>query len=219
MDAAYNLPRWLTRNKHDAEGMVQEAYLGAIFHDIHGTDTPTRLKSLEKDKLTQFDQSILPHMNAAYNLARWLTRNEHDAEDMVQEAYLRAFKFFNTFHGLDGRSWLLSIVRNVCYTWLQQNRAQELTTMFDEETHSVNGDTSNPATLMLQSDDQQIVRQAVEELPVEFREVVVLRELEGFSYNEIAEVAKIPLGTVMSRLARARERLKQLLCNRLKMEC
>jgi len=158
-------------------------------------------------------------MNAAYNLARWLTRNEHDAEDMVQEAYLRAFKFFNTFHGLDGRSWLLSIVRNVCYTWLQQNRAQELTTMFDEETHSVDGDTSNPATLMLQSDDQQIVRQAVEELPVEFREVVVLRDLEGFSYNEIAEVAKIPLGTVMSRLARARERLKQLLCNRLKMEC
>jgi RNA polymerase sigma factor (sigma-70 family) len=219
MDAAYNLPRWLTRNKHDAEGMVQEAYLGAIFDDIHGTDTPTRLKSLEKDKLTQFDQSILPHMNAAYNLARWLTRNEDDAEDMVQEAYLRAFKFFNTFHGLDGRSWLLSIVRNVCYTWLQQNRAQELTTMFDEETHSVEGDTSNPATLMLQSDDQQIVRQAVEELPVEFREVVVLRELEGFSYNEIAEVAKIPLGTVMSRLARARERLKQLLCNRLKMEC
>jgi len=219
MDAAYNLPRWLTRNKHDAEGMLQEAYLGAIFDDIHGTDTPTRLKSLEKDKLTQFDQSILPHMNAAYNLARWLTRNEHDAEDMVQEAYLRAFKFFNTFHGLDGRSWLLSIVRNVCYTWLQQNRAQELTTMFDEETHSVDGDTSNPATLMLQSDDQQIVRQAVEELPVEFREVVVLRELEGFSYNEIAEVAKIPLGTVMSRLARARERLKQLLCNRLKMEC
>jgi len=219
MDAAYNLPRRLTRNKHDAEGMVQEAYLGAIFDDIHGTDTPTRLKSLEKDKLTQFDQSILPHMNAAYNLARWLTRNEDDAEDMVQEAYLRAFKFFNTFHGLDGRSWLLSIVRNVCYTWLQQNRAQELTTMFDEETHSVDGDTSNPATLMLQSDDQQIVRQAVEELPVEFREVVVLRELEGFSYNEIAEVAKIPLGTVMSRLARARERLKQLLCNRLKMEC
>jgi len=219
MDAAYNLPRWLTRNKHDAEGMVQEAYLGAIFDDIHGTDTPTRLKSLEKDKLTQFDQSILPHMNAAYNLARWLTRNEHDAEDMVQEAYLRAFKFFNTFHGLDGRSWLLSIVRNVCYTWLQQNRAQELTTMFDEETHSVNGDTSNPATLVLQSADQQIVRQAVEELPVEFREVVVLRDLEGFSYNEIAEVANIPLGTVMSRLARARERLKQLLCNRLKMEC
>jgi RNA polymerase sigma factor (sigma-70 family) len=219
MDAAYNLPRWLTRNKHDAEGMVQEAYLGAIFDDIHGTDTPTRLKSLEKDKLTQFNQSILPHMNAAYNLARWLTRNEHDAEDMVQEAYLRAFKFFNTFHGLDGRSWLLSIVRNVCYTWLKQNRAQELTTMFDEETHSVNGDTSNPATLVLQSDDQQIVRQAVEELPVEFREVVVLRELEGFSYNEIAEVAKIPLGTVMSRLSRARERLKQLLCNRLKMEC
>ncbi len=180
----------------------------------------------EKDKLVGFEQTVLPHMDAAYNLARWLTRNEHDAQDMVQEAYLRAFKFFEGFHGAEARAWLLTIVRNTCYTWLQQNRAHEITTMFDEEIHSVDSDTSNPATLALQSADQQILRQALDELPVEsqaldelpveFREVVVLRDLEGFSYKEISDIANIPTGTVMSRLARARERLKRILCARLK---
>ena len=165
----------------------------------------------EKDKLARFEQIILPHLDAAYNLARWLTRNEHDAEDMVQEAYLRAFKFFSTFHGMDGRAWLLTIVRNTCYTWLHQNRAHEMTTMFDEEIHSVDTDTSNPATLAMRSADHQILTQALDELPVEFREVVVLRDLEGFSYKEIAGIANIPTGTVMSRLARARERLKNIL--------
>jgi RNA polymerase sigma-70 factor (ECF subfamily) len=168
----------------------------------------------EKDKLARFEQTIFPHMDAAYNLARWLTRNEHDAQDMVQEAYLRAFKFFHTFHGVDGRAWLLTIVRNSCYTWLQQNRRHELTTMFDEEIHSVESDTSNPATLALQSADHQILTQALDELPVEFREVVVLRDLEEYSYKEIADIANIPTGTVMSRLARARERLKKILCGR-----
>jgi RNA polymerase sigma factor (sigma-70 family) len=170
----------------------------------------------EKDKLARFEQLILPHLDAAYNLARWLTRNEDDAKDMAQEAYLRAFKFFDTFRGVDGRAWLLTIVRNTCYTWLQQNRAHDTTTMFDEEIHSVDSDTSNPATLVLQSADHQILRQALDELPAEFREAVVLRDLEGFSYKEIAEITNIPAGTVMSRLARARERLKQFLCNRLK---
>src|SRR2546422_608532 len=167
-----------------------------------------------KDQLVRFEQAILPHMGAAYNLARWLTRNDHDAQDMVQEAYLRAFQFFDGFRGVDGRAWLLTIVRNTCYTWLQQNRSHEITTMFDEEIHSLDSDSSNPATLVLQSADQEILRQALDELPVEFREVVVLRDLEGFSYKEIADIANIPAGTVMSRLARARERLKQLLCNR-----
>ena len=166
----------------------------------------------EKETLARFEQTIFPHMDAAYNLARWLTRNEHDAEDMVQEAYLRAFKFFNDFRGVDGRAWLLTIVRNTCYTWLHQNRAHEMTTTFDEEIHCVDSDTSNPATLALQSADHQILRQALDELPVEFREVVVLRDLEGFSYKEIAGIANIPTGTVMSRLARARERLKKILC-------
>jgi RNA polymerase sigma-70 factor (ECF subfamily) len=117
---------------------------------------------------------------------------------------------------VDGRAWLLTIVRNTCCSWLQQNRAHELTTMFDEEIHSVDSDSSNPATLVLHSADRQVLRQALDELPVGYREVVVLRDLEGFSYKEIADIANIPAGTVMSRLARARERLKQLLCNRLK---
>ena len=150
-------------------------------------------------------------MDAAYNLARWLMRNEHDAEDMLQEAYLRAFKFFQGFRGVDGRAWLLTIVRNTCYTWLEQNRAHELKTVFDEEIHSLDSDISNPATLALQTADHQILRTALNDLPIEFREIVVLRDLEGFSYKEIAEIANIPTGTVMSRLARARERLRGLL--------
>jgi RNA polymerase sigma factor (sigma-70 family) len=172
----------------------------------------------EKDKLARFEQTILPHMDAAYNLARWLTRNEHDAEDMVQEAYLRAFKFFNAFRGVNGRAWLLSIVRNTCYTWLHQNRIKETAISFDEQIHVVESDLSNPVTSVLRSDNSQMLRRALEELPTDFREVVVLRDLEGLSYREIADIAEIPLGTVMSRLARARERLKQFLCNRLEKE-
>jgi RNA polymerase sigma-70 factor (ECF subfamily) len=161
---------------------------------------------------------VLPHLDGAYNLARWLTRNPDDAEDMVQEAYLRAFKFFDTLRGADSRAWLLTIVRNTCYTWLQQNRAHDLAAPFDEEIHSSESDSADPATLVLQSASHRMLKRALEELPAEFREVLVLRELEGFSYKEIAEIAKIPPGTVMSRLARARERLKQLLCNRLKRD-
>ena len=182
--------------------------------DGNKTDEGAVLVVEEKDKRARFEQTILPHLNAAYNLARWLTRNEHDAEDMVQEAYLRAFRFFSTFHGMDARAWLLTIVRNTCYTWLHQNRAHEMTTMFDEEIHSVDTDTSNPATLAMRSADHQILNRALDELPVEFREVVVLRDLEGFSYKEIASIANIPTGTVMSRLARARERLKNILCGK-----
>ena len=170
----------------------------------------------EKDKLARFEQIILPHKDAAYNLARWLTHNDHDAEDMVQEAYLRAYKFFDAFRGVDGRAWLLTIVRNTCYTWLQQNRGHEATTLFDEEIHAADSENSNPAVLALQSADRQLLRHALEELPVEFREVVVLRDLEGFSYKEISDIASIPTGTVMSRLSRARERLKQFLGDRMK---
>ena len=169
-----------------------------------------------QSKLTRFEQSILPHLDAAYNLARWLTRNEHDAEDMAQESYLRAFKFFDGFHGTDARAWLLAIVRNTCYTWLHQNRGRETMASFDEEIHTIENEASNPAKLVLKSDDREMLKEALEELPVEFREVVVLRDLEELSYKQVAEVANIPLGTVMSRLARARERLKRILCTRLK---
>jgi RNA polymerase sigma-70 factor, ECF subfamily len=148
---------------------------------------------------------VLPHLDAAYNLARWLTRNPDDAQDMVQEAYLRAFKFFDALRGADSRAWLLTIVRNTCYTWLQQKRQRDLAVSFDEDVHSVENARAEPATLVLKSASHQMLKEALEELPAEFREVVVLRELEGFSYKEIAEIAKIPPGTVMSRLARAGE--------------
>jgi RNA polymerase sigma-70 factor (ECF subfamily) len=163
------------------------------------------------DERARFEQALLPHLGAAYNLARWLTRDDHAAEDVVQEAYLRALKSFGGFHGTDGRAWLLTIVRNACYTWLQQKRTRGPVMAFDEETHGAAAQVLNPEQQLLRKEDQQAVRQAVEELPVDLREVVVLRELEGLSYKEIAAVADIPLGTVMSRLARARERLQQRL--------
>src|SRR5260370_5957149 len=164
------------------------------------------------EKLLQnFEEAVLPHLRAAYNLARWLTRDETDAEDVVQEAYLRAFRFFGSFHGVDGRSWLLAIVRNTCYTWMQHNRSPELTISLDDDLPEIESKDLNPESLLLQSADTQIVRQALEDLPVEFREVVVLRELEGLSYKQIADVAEIPIGPGMARLARARRPLQQIL--------
>jgi RNA polymerase sigma-70 factor, ECF subfamily len=163
--------------------------------------------------LQNFEEVALPHLRAAYNLARWLTRDETDAEDVVQEAYLRAYKHFGSFHGGDGRPWLLAIVRNTCYTWMQHNRSPELTIPLDDELHEIESKDLNPEALLLQSADTQMVRKALEELPVEFREVIVLRELEGLSYKQIADLAEIPVGTVMSRLARARKRLQQILTN------
>lgn len=171
-----------------------------------------------RNKTARFEQVILPHLDAAYNLSRWLTRNDHDAEDVVQEAYMRAFRFFDGFRGGDSRSWLLTIVRNTCYTWLKQNRSHELTTPFDEDIHGVESDAPNPEMALLESVDNQLLRQALEELPLEFREVVVLRDLEGLSYKEIASVADLPVGTVMSRLARARKRLEQGLADRMRKE-
>jgi RNA polymerase sigma-70 factor (ECF subfamily) len=164
-----------------------------------------------EENIGSFEQAILPHLDAAYNLARWLTGNEHDAEDLVQEAYLRAFRFFAGFHGRDGRGWLLTIVRNTCYTWLRGNRPEELSTPFDEEIHRQVVASPNPEELLLQRADRQHLQDALEKLPAEFREAVVLREIEGLSYKEIADVSGVPVGTVMSRLARARDRLKDAL--------
>ncbi len=169
----------------------------------------------QPDERARFEETIMPHLDAAYNLARWLTRNEHDAQDVVQDAFLRAFKYFGGFHGGNSRSWLLSIVRNTAYTWLQKNRKQELATVFDEEIHDIEDTASNPEVLLLNNSDQQEIRRAMEQLPVEFREVMILRELEGMSYKEIAEMADVPIGTVMSRLARARKQLQQSLGQRL----
>ncbi len=163
--------------------------------------------------LHSFEEAVLPHLRAAYNLARWLTRDETDAQDVVQEAYLRAYKHFGSFHGGNGRPWVLAIVRNTCYTWMQHNRSPELTIHLDDELYEIESKDLNPEALLLQSGNTQMVRQALEELPVAFREVLVLRELEDLSYKQISDVADIPLGTVMSRLARARKRLQQILTN------
>jgi RNA polymerase sigma-70 factor (ECF subfamily) len=162
------------------------------------------------DKRGRFEQVALPHLEAAYNLARWLTRNDHDAEDVVQEAYVRAYTFFDGFRGDDGRSWLLAVVRNTCYTWLEKHRRPGLTVPLDEKVHAPSS-AMNPEQLYLRRSAHEELRAAVDELPVEFREVIVLRELEGLSYKEIAAVLGIPLGTVMSRLTRARARLQQRL--------
>jgi RNA polymerase sigma-70 factor (ECF subfamily) len=171
----------------------------------------------DPDQLRRFEQTVLPHLDAAYNLARWLTHDDHDAEDVVQEAFLRAFQFFGTFHGTDARAWLLTIVRNTCFTWLGRNRKREATT-FDEEKHSGTTAAASPDAPLLRREDRQRLRQALDGLPDPLREVFVLRELEGLSYKEIAGVVGIPLGTVMSRLARARERLERDLTGQLSKE-
>lgn len=152
----------------------------------------------------------MPHFDAAYNLARWLTHSATDADDVVQEAFLRAFTFHESFRGGDGRAWLLSIVRNTCYTWLRKNRAYDLMAEFDES-KQVASDAPTPESVQLRRADTEAVREALEKLPAEFREVLVLREMEGLSYKEIADVAGLAIGTVMSRLSRARRRLYELL--------
>ena len=165
---------------------------------------------------SNYEEALLPHLDAAYNLARWLARDERDAEDVVQEAYLRAFKHFDSFKGGDARPWLLAIVRNTYYTWIQRNRAPEMSASFDEEKDIHISDVPDPETLLLIETDRKMLRRALRKLPAEFLEVIVLREFEELSYKEIAEVVQVPVGTVMSRLARARRRLAQIVsecCN------
>ena len=161
-----------------------------------------------------FEDALLPHLNAAYNLARWLTRNPDDAQDVVQEAYLRAFRFFGGFHGSDGRSWFLAIVRNTCYTWLRQNKSLVLVSAFDDNLYLNESEAPDPETSQVLKSESEMVMAAVDQLPLEFREVIVLRELEELSYKEISLLLNIPIGTVMSRLARARKRLRKSLCKR-----
>jgi len=166
-----------------------------------------------QDRAGSFELLVMPHARAAYNLARWLLRNDHDAEDVVQEAIVRALKSFDGFRGDNARGWLLTVVRNSSYSFLQRNRSRELGTPFDEEIH-LEPSAITPEVLLLRSGQKRSIDQAVDALPVEFREVFVLRELEGLSYKEIAEVARIPIGTVMSRLSRARRQLQGALGRR-----
>jgi RNA polymerase sigma-70 factor (ECF subfamily) len=169
----------------------------------------------QEHELASFEETMLPHMDAAHNLAKWLLRNEEDAQDVVQEAYLRAFKSFSGFHGSNGRAWLLTIVRNTSYTLLKKNRAVDLTTTFDEEIHTAGHESVSPATILEHSENAELIKEAMDELPVPFREILVLRHLEGLSYKEIADIAQIPSGTVMSRLSRARAELKEYLAARI----
>ena len=165
----------------------------------------------ESERLKLFEQTVLPHLDAAYNLARWLAGNDHDAQDVAQEASLRAFRFFGNFRGDNARAWLLTIVRNTFYTWLRKNRPPEKTVEIDDETLDIEDVSATPEAASPPFADAGAVRRAIAELPVEFREIVILREMEGFSYKEIADLAEVPIGTVMSRLARARKLLQKRL--------
>lgn len=164
---------------------------------------------LEAKQRERFERVVLPHLDAAFNLARWLLRSRSDAEDVTQEGMLRAYRFFPGFQGEDGRAWLLQIIRNSCYTWLEKNRPLELMTEIDESLHPTSDVT--PETLALAEDERRRLIGAIEAMPARAREVLVLREFEGCSYKEIATIVSIPIGTVMSTLARARERLQRTL--------
>ncbi len=170
------------------------------------------------DRQARFEESVLPHLDAAYNLARWLAQNDGDAEDLVQEAVLRAFRYFDGFRGGanregSSRAWLLKIVHNTFYT-LREKQARQPVAVLDDAIEDLECEDCDPETIALAGADRQALRQALEELPAEFREAMVLREMEGLSYQQIAATAGIPMGTVMSRLARARQKLGQILTGR-----
>ena len=157
------------------------------------------------------EEALLTHLDAAHNLARWLLRSPTDAEDVVQESYLRALRFFAGFRGGDSRAWLLKIVRNTCYSWIRKNRPAELADEFDETLHSPNAGGETAEAKLISRVESERLRRALEALPVTFKEVLVLREIEGLSYKEISDVVGIPMGTVMSSLSRARQKLREQL--------
>lgn len=158
-----------------------------------------------------FEEVVLPHLDAAFNYARWLTRSDADAEDVVQDAYVRALRFFSSLRGDDARPWLLTIVRNAWYARIASRARTQSAVVYDEMTDNRAEEVLNPEALAVRQQTIERVRGAIEQLPVDFREVIILRELEGLSYKEIAAVVGVPIGTVMSRLARGRERLLAVL--------
>ena len=168
----------------------------------------------EDENRRRFESLAMPHLDAAYNLARWLTHNDHDAQDVVQEALLRALRYIGSFRGDSARAWLLQIVRHTCYSWLRENRPAERILFDDADDAWQNVPApamDEPQAVAMRNADRVQINQAIAALPIAFREVLVLRELEDFSYNDIARIADIPLGTVMSRLARARGLMRQAL--------
>ena len=169
------------------------------------------MSDLDPEEWLRFEQLVLPHVDAAFNFSRWLLRSRADAEDAAQEALLRACRFFRGFHGGDARAWLLQIVRNTCYSWLEKNRPRELMVEFNEELHQQ--PVATPESIAIAVEGRERLTRALETLPPRYRELLVLRELEGCSYKEIAAIASIPLGTVMSSLSRARRQLHNALIN------
>ena len=174
-------------------------------------------------KLVRFERLVLPHFDAAFGLALWLTRDPVQAEEAVQEAFLRAFKYFHTFRGNEARPWLLGVVRNACFALMEAERAAVATMPFDEDMHSDDAALPggvlrlpvDPEAALIARADRQAVQRCLRELPPQYREVIVLRELHECSYREISQIADIPLGTVMSRLARGRKLLQSALAARL----
>lgn len=173
----------------------------------------------EQMKAQRFEQLVMPHLDSAYNLARWLTRNDADAQDVVQEACLRAFKYFDGFDGKYANAWLLKIVRNTCYTWLRANRPAEETMALDDNVDALDRDANvlhlsaqglgrSPELLASEHRDSQQINALIEELPAAYREVIIMREMDDLSYREIADITGVPIGTVMSRLARGRQMLQ-----------
>ena len=168
----------------------------------------------DDEKRRRFELLALPHLDAGFNLARWLTRNDHDAEDVVQEAFLRAMRYMGGFHGDNARAWLLQIVRNTCFSWLKENRSAELVALDDagdgwQDIAAPSAD--EPPAVAIGNADRRQINQAIAALPFVYREVLVLRELNDLSYKDIARIVDIPIGTVMSRLARARNLMRQAL--------
>ena len=175
-----------------------------------------RLPHLETEQSVRFERAVMPHLDSAYNLARWLVRDVHDAQDVVQEAYLRALRFFDGFHGEDGRSWLLAIVRNTCYDWLRNNRKSGPMIEHDGDLDALADERPSAELMQLRAADRQLIQDCLERLPPEYREVLVLRELEEMSYKQIAAVTELPIGTVVSRLVRGCKRMQSMLTGAVK---
>ena len=173
------------------------------------TDGQNDLEVLDAKDRVRFEQLVLPHIDAAFNLAAWLLSSRSDAEDVTQEAMLRAYRFFPGFYGGDVRAWLLQIVSNTCYSWLEKNRPMKQMDQFNEEPQTQSFTT--PESVASAGNDRERLKRALETLPLRLREVLVLREIEGCSYKEIAAIASIPIGTVMSSLSQARRLLQSAL--------
>jgi RNA polymerase sigma-70 factor (ECF subfamily) len=167
-----------------------------------------------QSRLALFEELVLPHLNAAYNLARWLTRNPQDAQDVVQESYFRAFRFFAGYRGGDAKAWLLAVVRNTCRSWQRRQNRETGAVPFDEVVHSAGSGELNQERSLVHREEMRLLRNCIEMLPTDFREVLVMRELEEMSYQEIADATGLALGTVMSRLSRGRKRLEECAANR-----